>query len=731
MKTFQFVILLLSTLFSNSIMAQNKDIVITTNNVALVYEVDINNQLQQIYFGKRLSNQDFYRDVVPDFRNENGTLNTAYATGGATYLNEPAIAVSHIDGNRSLVLSFLGAAIQRISPNIIQTDVKTGDPQYPFFVTLHYKAFQKEDVISTWVTIENKENGIVKLDKYASAFINILWPNNFLTYYYGEYEKEMEMAHTLLKPGIFSIQSKLGVRTAANYNPSFLLSPDNDLKENEGEVFAGTLAYSGNFDIQFEYLKVNIDMGNWLRIIPGINSYLSSYDLQPGEKFETPEFIFTYTRKGVGQVSRNLHRWAIDYGIWKGHQRRWTLLNNWEATYFDFDQNKIVSLFDGAEKLGVDLFLLDDGWFGNKYPRNNSSAGLGDWQVNKKKLPSGIGYLTKSAIEKGLKFGIWIEPEMVNPKSELFEKHPGWAMIAPNRPIHLYRSQLVLDLINPEVQDFVFKVVDNLLTEAPEISYIKWDVNRSMDNVYSPYLGSNQNAVYVRYAKAYYSVLERIRKKYPELQMMLCASGGGRVEYGALKYFQEFWPSDNTYPVDRVRLQWADSYFYPALAIDAHVTVAGRESLKYKIDVAMSGKLGFDLVVDELSGEEMKLANESVLNYHRLQSIINYGDLYRLVSPYQTNFSSLMYVDSSKRRAVLFAYSMEAMQQDTWPEWKLNGLDPDKLYRVTEINLGGNYKPQFPKNGQVFSGESLMAQGLKWFLKKKEMSSVLELEMVD
>ncbi|UAY57191.1 alpha-galactosidase [Arachidicoccus terrestris] len=721
---------ILCVLIAGPAAVAQQNITISTDHCALVYQIDTNRQLQQIYIGTKLISQAAYRDVNADFRNENPTLGMGFPTGGATYLNEPAMEVQHADGNMSLVLNVEHVQVKKINDDITRTDIQMKDPVYPFWITLHFESYAKEDVITTRTTIHHNEDAPVILDRFASAFINIDWNNPYLTHFYGEYEKEMEMSTAKLQPGIFSIQSKLGVRTACNYNPSFFITPQQAVKENEGAVFAGTLAYSGNFNIQFEQLQLNIDMGNSLRIIPGINAYASHYRLQRGEVFETPKFVFSYTQKGLGQISRNFHRWAINYGIYNGRQKRLTLLNNWEATYFDYNQDKLVNLFDGAKKLGVDMFLLDDGWFGNTYPRNNSSAGLGDWQANKKKLPSGIGYLSRQATAKGLKFGIWIEPEMINPSSELYKKHPDWVLAAPNRPKHLYRTQLVLDLINPAVQDFVFGVIDSLMQQAPSIAYMKWDCNRSMDNAYSPYLGKEQNALYIRYTQAYYKVLDRIRKKYPDLQMMLCASGGGRVEYGALKYFQEFWPSDNTYPVDRIRLQWATSIFYPALTICAHVTAAGRESLKYKMDVAMSGKLGFDIDVQKLSSDQLALARQTVDNYLQYQPVINYGDLYRLVSPYTTNFSSLMYVDSTKSTAILFAYSMETMQQDTWPEWKLYGLDPQKSYRIKEINLPDSVHSSFKEDGRVFSGESLIHQGLKWFLKRKEQSAVFILEAI-
>jgi alpha-galactosidase len=720
MKSFFCIIISLCIL---PVYVSAQKIIIATDGVAIAYQPDAGKQLQQIYLGKKLSDSASYRNV-------NASFNPAYATGGATYLNEPALQVKHADGNMSLVLNYVSYETKNESPNVVLTDIKLKDPAYPFYVTLHYKAYKIQNIIETWTTISHTEKADVVLNRYASAFINIKSPQNYLTHFYGEYNYEMQMHKFQLPPGIFSIQSKLGVRTACNYNPSFMVSPNNDATETSGEVFAGSLAYSGNFDIQFESLQLNVDMGNSLKIIPEINAYASSYSLKPNENFDTPHFIFTYSVAGEGQISRNFHNWAINYGIWNGHQKRQTLLNNWEATYFNFNQDTLVNLFDGAKKLGVDMFLLDDGWFANKYPRDNSRAGLGDWDANKKKLPGGIGYLVKEATAKGLNFGIWIEPEMVNPKSELYEKHPEWILKAPNRPEHLYRTQLVLDLTNPAVQDYVFGVIDNLMKESPTISYMKWDCNRSMDNAYSPYLGKNQDAMYVRYAAGYYKVLDRIRAKYPKLDMMLCASGGGRVEYGALKYFQEFWPSDNTYPEDRIKIQWGYSYFYPALTVCAHVTAAGSEPLKYKLDVAMSCKLGFDVMVKKMSEREIALSHTVTDNYRRLQDVINYGELYRLVSPYKTNFASLMYVDSAKRKAVVFAYNLESLEADTYPELKLNGLDPNKKYKVTEINLNSGAKPQFRENGQVFSGETLMEQGLKWYLKSAKTSSVLELEEI-
>ena len=267
-----------------------------------------------------------------------------------------------------------------------------------------------------------------------------------------------------------------------------------------------------------------------------------------------------------------------------GNEPRLTLLNNWETTKFDFNEARLANLFNDAAKLGVALFLLDDGWFGNKYPRINDKQGLGDWEPTKTKLPNGFTGLTHEGNTNGVKFGIWVEPEMINAKSELYEKHPDWILRLPNRPdshIKNMRDQYIVDLVNPKVQDFVFNTIDNLFTQNPALAYIKWDCNTVLTNAWSPYLKSDQSTLFIEYTRCLYKVLDRIRHKYPHVPMMLCSGGGARADYGALKYFTEFWPSDNTYPVDRIYIQWGYSYFFPSLALCNHITSSGKESLKF------------------------------------------------------------------------------------------------------------------------------------------------------
>jgi len=434
--------------------------------------------------------------------------------------------------------------------------------------------------------------------------------------------------------------------------------------------------------------------------------------LQPDETFTTPEFIFTYSANGKGQASRNLHQWARNYAVLDGYKPRMTLLNNWEATHTDFTEKRLVELFDEGKKLGIDLFLLDDGWFGNKFPRNDDKNGLGDWQEDKKKLPSGLGYLVTEAEKKGIKFGIWLEPEMVNPKSELYQQHPDWILKLPNREENYGRNQLILDLINPQVQDFVFNIVNDMMKKDPGIAFIKWDCNRSMTNAYSPYLKEKQTHLYIDYTKGLYKVMERIRANYPHLPIMLCSGGGGRTDYGALKYFTEFWPSDNTDAFERIFIQWGYSYFFPSNTISAHVTSMGKQSLKFRTDVAMMGKMGYDIRVNNFTPQELQFSNEAVKAYKRICDVIWFGDLYRLISPYEGNRAVLMYVNSTKSKAILFNYHLNSRRKDIFNRVLLQGLDPSKKYRLKEINLFPEAKSAQPDNDKVFTGEYLMNVGI-------------------
>ncbi len=677
-----------------------KQIIVQTKDADLVFRVYGNGRVYQTYFGKKLRNTDEYK-ALPINRKE------IYVTAGMEDLFQPAIKVTHTDGNPSLVLQYVSDK-QDKQGNITETSIELKDPKYPVSVVMHYQAYEQENIIKAWTEIKNDEKGAISLVNYASSILHFDATKYFLTQYHGDHASEMKEQESELTSGIKVIDSKLGARAAKYQAPMFMLSLNKQADETSGEVIAATLAWTGNFQFQFE-----LDELNSLRVISGINPYASEYHLAQGKTFTTPALIYTYSTTGKGQASRNMHTWARNYGVLDGKLPRTTLLNNWEATYFNFNEEVLVNLFDGANKLGVGLFLLDDGWFGNKYPRDNDKAGLGDWEENKTRLPHNIEYLVKQAEAKGIKFGIWIEPEMVNPKSELYEKHPDWILKLPNRDENYQRNQLILDLTNPKVQDYVYGIVDNMMTKNPGIAYIKWDCNRTMSNTYSPYLKDKQSHLFVDYTLCLYKVLDRIRAKYPHLPIMLCSGGGGRSDYGAMKYFTEFWPSDNTDPLERIYIQWGYSNFFPANTISNHITSWNKQtSLKFRTDVAMMGRLGYDLDVKKMTEAEIKFSHGAVDLYKRLSPVIWQGDLYRLISPYEANRAVLMFVNEGKDKAVLFNYVLNKRFREVFTKVKLQGLDPQKQYKVQEVNLNEGAKATVPESGKTYSGDYLMNVGI-------------------
>lgn len=703
---------------------------IESKDYALVLQTDAAQRLIIVHFGKRLSNATEYASIRSMYKHNDGNAgiyNHAYTPSGSWSLVEPALQVIHADGNASTELKYVSHRSDKISDGVVQTTVVLRDPVYATEVTLFYKVYAATNVFEQWTEIKNAEKGNVTLNKYASANLYFGASDYYLRHYHGTWAQEMKPEETRLPFGIHTLDSKLGTRANLFQPPTFMLSFDQPATETNGKVLLANLAWSGNFKIDFE-----MDSYHNLRLIAGINPHASEYQLAAGQSFKTPALIYAYSENGVGEASRNLHSWARDYRVLDGKGSRLTLLNNWEATYFDFDEQKLVGLFAGAKKLGVDLFLLDDGWFANKYPRNGDVAGLGDWEENKKKLPQGIGYLVKEATKAGVKFGIWVEPEMVNPKSELYEKHPDWVIRQPERPEHYFRNQLVLDLSNPAVQDFVFGILDKLFNENPNIAYIKWDCNAVIFNAHSAYLEQKklpQTHLYVDYVQGLYKVLERLRKKYPVVPMMLCSGGGGRVDYGALKYFTEFWLSDNTDPLERIFQHWEYSYYYPAITHCAHITDWSKVGIKFRTDVAMMGKMGYDIVVDELKPEELQFSQQAIKNYQSISDMIWHGDLYRLVNPWENPISSTMFVSTKKDRAIVFNYVVSNRYESSFSiaPIKLQGLDPQKKYRLTEINLFPGTRSRI-NSTTAYSGEYLMTVGFNPDLSQNRKSVLVEVK---
>lgn len=701
---------LLLLLFSTLPLNAQKQIIINTQSTTLVYRVAPNGRLYQQYLGTALSATDCA--ALPTTGGE------AYITHGMEDYFEPALHINRpAAGNHSTLLTYRSHEVLQ-GKGCTETVITLADTLFSDEVKLHFAAYPAENIIKTWTEITNRERKPIELEKYASSLLHFSASRYYLTQYNGDWAHEANATTQPLDFGKKVIDTKLGTRANMFCSPFFQLSLGEPATETKGRVLVGTLAWTGNFRFSFE-----VDNNGNLRILSGINPYASQYLLAKGETFRTPDFIFTLSPEGKGRASRDFHRWARRYQVKDGEGPRLSLLNNWESTYFDFDEKKLIRLISEARELGVDMFLLDDGWFGNKHPRHSDTQGLGDWQETKTKLPGGIGRLTEEAKRQGVKFGLWIEPEMVNPKSELYEKHKDWVITLPGRKEYYFRNQLVLDLSNPEVQDFVFNIVDGLMTRYPDIAYFKWDCNSPITNIYSNH-EARQTHLYVNYVRGLYRVLDRIKAKYPKLPMMLCSGGGGRSDYEALKYFTEMWPSDNTDPVERLFIQWGFSQVFPAKVQCAHVTTWNRgTSVKFRTDVAMMGKLGFDINLHDLSENDLKFCRMAIKNHKRLSPAILDGDQYRLVSPYEGEHTATLYVDPARVKAVLFAFDIYPRFAEKRFPVALQGLDAQKQYKIVETNRTDGKEKAIGS----YSGHYLMTVGLPVFTGNKLNSRVYEI----
>ncbi len=697
-----------SILATNALFAQN--ICISTPNTSLVLKAQKGGELKYLYYGNKLSETDFENIEQAGNCNHN-----AYPVYGMNCPGEVALSVKHADGNMSTQMSVVDVDTYKDEQTTV-TSIKLKDNVYPFYVDVYYKAYLDVDMIETWTEISHTEKKPVLLTQYSSAYLPIRRGNVWLSHLYGSWANEGQLAQEQLEPGMTVIKNKDGVRNSHTSHSEVMFSLDGKPQENKGRVIGAALCYTGNYK-----LRIDTDDSDYHQFYAGINEENSSYSLDKKEVFKTPALAITYSNEGLSGASRNFHKWGRMYKLAHGDKERDILLNSWEGVYFDINQKGMDQMMEDISSMGGELFVMDDGWFGDKYPRNNDSSSLGDWVVDEKKLPEGIDGLIRDAKKHGIKFGIWIEPEMANTTSELYEKHPEWIIKSPQREPVLGRggTQVVLDLANPEVQDFAFDIVDKLMTKHPEIAYIKWDANMAIMNHGSNYLTKdNQSHMYIEYHKGFEKVCQRIREKYPDLVIQACASGGGRANYGYLPYFDEFWVSDNTDALQRVYMQWGTSYFFPAIAMASHISAAPNHQtfrtipLKYRIDVAMSGRLGMEIQPKNMTDEEKDLCRKAIADYKKIRPVVQFGDIYRLISPYdKLGVASLMYISDVKDKAVFYWWKTEHFVNQHLPRVTMAGLDPEKKYKVMELNRIDNVPLEF--EGKVFSGAYLMANGLE------------------
>lgn len=702
-----------------------KDLFVNTPQTTLLLRADENSALRILYYGSRITSQDmeavyaggaFYANAYPAF--------------GANCSEETAIAVRHADGNLTLDLVVESSEEKKENGGSVTT-IRMKDKLYPFYVNVNYRTSATSDVIETWTEISHKEKKGVVLKQFASGFLPIHQGNTWISHLHGSWGAEAGVTEEPLTPGLKVIKNLTAPRPAFDSHAEVMFSLDGKPQENSGRVIGAVLCWAGNYNMRVE-TRVN----GTHRFLAGINEENSEYQLKAGNTFTTPELAFTYSEEGMGGASRSFHRWARNGKVHNGKALRDILLNSWEGVYFNVNQANMDEMMGDIAGLGGELFVMDDGWFGRKYQRNGGSTALGDWEVDTLKLPEGVGGLVRCAKKHGIKFGIWIEPEMTNTKSALYEKHPEWVVCHPKREPQKGRggTQLILDLSNPKVQDFVFGVVDNLMKENPEIAYMKWDCNFNIVDYGSQYLtADNQSHLYIDYMLGLKRTLERIRAKYPDLVLQNCASGGGRVNYGLMPYFDEFWVSDNTDALQRLFIQWGTSYFFPPMAMAQHVSASpnhqtGRKvPIKFRFDVAMTGRLGMEMQPKQMTDQEKEFSKKAIAAYKEIRPIIQQGDQYRLISPYdRKGVCSEMFISESKDKAVFFAYKMENFVNQFIPRFRMNGLDAGRRYVLKELNRTDKKEASF--EGKSFTGKYLMETGVSLNLGGEYASRVILLE---
>lgn len=564
-------------------------------------------------------------------------------------------------------------------------------------VTLYYSVWEKYDIITRAVKIKNGQQLPIYLEKAASVCLDMPHGKWDLVHFHGRHAMERQMERVPLFHEIRSFGSMRG--TSSHHHNPFMILCEPDTNEESGSCYGMSLIYSGNYEAQVE-----VDQANQTRIIMGIHSRRFKYLLQEGDEFYTPEVVMTYSSGGFGAMSRKLHK-AYQNNLCRGKYklaRRPILINNWEATYFDFNEAKLLDIAKGAAKLGVEMLVMDDGWFGK---RDSDHSGLGDWDVNIQKLKGGLKPLVDQVNNLGLKFGIWFEPEMVSEDSDLYRAHPDWALKMPGRDPNRSRYQLVLDMSREDVREYLYHKISNVLDSA-NIEYVKWDMNRSICDVYSVILPiERQGEVYHRYVLGVYELLEAITSRYPNILLEGCSGGGGRFDPGMLYYSPQIWCSDNTDAVDRIKIQYGTSFAYPISTFGSHVSAVpnhqtGRITpLDTRGIVAMSGSFGYELDLNTLSQEEKEMVKEQIVTYKKYYDLIHTGSYYRLTNPFeQFEYAAWEYVSPDRSKALLHGVIIQSKANAPQVHMQLKGLDPHKKYCV---------------NGEdIYSGNTLMYAGL-------------------
>ena len=638
------------------------------------------------------------------------TLPLEYACDGVGDYRVTGAAAVHSDGSCALDLRYKSYRISKGKYSIkglpaVYADVSESetleiilkDKYSDIEVTLRYGVLPELDIITRCVSVANNGTQPVILTKAASLCLDIPHGEWEWVHFHGRHAMERLTERMPLCHGIQESSSTRGT-SSHHQNPTVLLcSPD--CTETSGSCIGAALMYSGSFQT-----KIQLDQMEQVRLVMGINPELFRWELKPSEVFDTPEVIMSYSSNGMEKLSHNFHK-VIREHVCRGKYKlaeRPVLINNWEATYFDFNEEKILKIAEQAASLGVDMLVLDDGWFGK---RDDDCSGLGDWFVSEEKLNGGLGKLAEKIKSLGMKFGLWFEPEMVSEDSDLYRSHPDWAIKIPSRNPVRSRYQLVLDMINPEVRDYLFGAISDILKNA-DISYIKWDMNRSICDWYTPCLSAeNQGEMPHRYVLGLYELLERLTTAFPDVLFEGCSGGGGRFDAGMLYYCPQIWCSDDTDAFERTKIQYGTSFFYPVSAIGSHVSAVpnhqtGRITpIETRAVTAMAGSFGYELDLNTLSHDEKQEVKEQIVRFKKDGPLIHNGLYYRLSDSLNDKYAMWGFVSEDKKEVLVHGVIFRTEPNRTQYLVKLRGLLPDTNYRLAE-------------NGEVYKGSALMNGGI-------------------
>lgn len=679
--------------------------------ISYIIKVLENNQLGQLYFGKKIKDRDNFDHLLEmqsrtmsicTYKNNSyfslEHIKQEYPVYGSGDMRYPAIDITQKNGGKILNFEFIGYKIfkgKKTLDGLPATYVEDDDEACSIEITLFdkvietklilsYTIYNNLPVITRSVNIKNCSKDDIKLNRIMSLNLDLPDMDYEMLELTGAWARERHIKTRKLVHGIQSIYSMRGC-SSANFNPFIALKRE-DCTEYGGESIGFNLIYSGNFLAQ-----VDVDTYDTSRVSIGINPDCFEWKLKPGERFQTPEAVIVYSDKGLNDMSQTFHT-LYQNRLVRGKYRnksRPILVNNWEATYFDFDEEKIISFAKKSKSLGAELFVLDDGWFGT---RNNSKSGLGDWYPNLEKIPSGIDGLSKKINKLGIKFGLRIEPEMANKDSDFYRQHPDWILQTPNRNLSHGRNQYVLDFSNDDVIDYIYERLEKILKNA-EISYIKWDMNRSMSEVYSlAHESEDQGKIMHKYILGLYNLYERLIKKFPDILFESCASGGSRFDPGMLFYAPQTWTSDNTDAIERLKIQYGTSIVYPISSIGSHVSNIPNEqmhrnvSLQTRANVSYFGTFGYELDVTDLNEDEERAIIEQIKFMKEYRTLIQFGKFYRLSSPFKSNETIWMVVSKDRKIAIVAYYRVLQKINQSFRRVKLLGLDPDLEYEISSYN---------------------------------------------